>query len=734
MFETVINLKPESEWRPGMTVDKLIAEMDKALQFPGVSQRLDHADQGAHRHALDRHPHAGRRQGARHRSRRDGAARAPDRGRGPHRAGHHQRLSPSASSAATTSTSIPTAPQLARYGLMVGDVQDVIAMALGAEPVTTTVEGRERYTVSMRYPRDFRSDPQAIATRGADPDGRRRHRAARPGRQGRARAGPGHHPHRERPARRLHLRRYPRPRHRRLRRRRAEGGGERRCKFPPGYLRHLERPVRVSASAPRRGCKIVVPVTLLIIFLLLYLNFRRVTETLIVMLSVPFALVGGLWLMWWLGFNLWVAVAVGFIALAGVAAETGVVMLIYLDHALDRAAGAARGRRAAVHARRSLRRHHGRRGRARAAEDDDGRRHHGRPAADHVEPRHRLRGDAAHRRADDRRHGVVDPADADRDPGDLRAGERRCDPLAALGAIPAADIARGGHKQHCRSAPAGTARSRRNRTRSNRPGNGFSLASVAPACTLFDAGGTVAEGKCATQSAKIVAVPQMRRAVTSRKASPEKAHCFDYVELNAKAIAVLNDSIFWFGELGMQEFETAKLMTALLETAGLPSSAAFPAFRPGSARAFGSGHPVVAIHTEYDANPDNSQAPGVLEQAPLVEGAPGHCEGHNVNAAVLVASALAVRSAMAAFGLAGTLKVFGAPAEEQLVSRPYFVRDGWFDDVDVALCDHIGSTFAVGYGLMQSALGLRDLHLSRRDRPCRRRPLARAATRSMRSC
>ena len=79
--------------------------------------------------------------------------------------------------------------------------------------------------------------------------------------------------------------------------------------------------------------KIVVPLTLLLIFLLLYLNFRRLTETLIVMLSVPFALVGGVWLMWLLGYNLSVAVAVGFLALAGVAAETGVVMLIYLDHA-----------------------------------------------------------------------------------------------------------------------------------------------------------------------------------------------------------------------------------------------------------------------------------------------------------------------------------------------------------------------------------------------------------------
>jgi copper/silver efflux system protein len=88
-------------------------------------------------------------------------------------------------------------------------------------------------------------------------------------------------------------------------------------------------------------------VTLMIILLLLYLNFRRVTETLIVMLSLPFALVGGLWLMWWLGFNVSVAVAVGFIALAGVAAETGVIMLIYLDHALeDRRKIAARDGRA----------------------------------------------------------------------------------------------------------------------------------------------------------------------------------------------------------------------------------------------------------------------------------------------------------------------------------------------------------------------------------------------------
>ncbi len=103
--------------------------------------------------------------------------------------------------------------------------------------------------------------------------------------------------------------------------------------FPPGNYVVWSGQFEYLERATAR-LKIVVPVTLLIIFLLLYLNFRRLTETLIVMLSLPFALVGGLWLMWWLGFNMSVAVAVGFIALAGVAAETGVIMLIYLDHAM----------------------------------------------------------------------------------------------------------------------------------------------------------------------------------------------------------------------------------------------------------------------------------------------------------------------------------------------------------------------------------------------------------------
>jgi aminobenzoyl-glutamate utilization protein B len=186
--------------------------------------------------------------------------------------------------------------------------------------------------------------------------------------------------------------------------------------------------------------------------------------------------------------------------------------------------------------------------------------------------------------------------------------------------------------------------------------------------------------------------------------SREKTFCFEYLDRNAKAIATLNDSIFYFAELGMQEFETAKLMSALLEEAGFKVERGISGFPTGFCASYGSGHPVVAVHTEYDSNPDNSQASGVAEHTPIVEGAPGHCEGHNTNGAVLVACALAAKAAMEKFGLKGSLRVFGAPAEEQLISRPYYVRDGWFDDVDVAIADHIGAAYSVGHGLIQSAL------------------------------
>jgi len=192
--------------------------------------------------------------------------------------------------------------------------------------------------------------------------------------------------------------------------------------------------------------------------------------------------------------------------------------------------------------------------------------------------------------------------------------------------------------------------------------------------------------------------------MTQAESSPAKKFVVDFVDRNAGALARLGDSIFYFAELGMQEHETSALMSELLANAGFEVTRGISGFPTAFLATCGSGDPVIAMHTEFDANPDNSQQTGVAERRAIVEGAPGHCEGHNVNAAVLVAAALAVKGAMDAYGLKGTLKIFGAPAEEQLLSRPYFVRDGFFDDVDVALHDHISHQFKTDYGLIQSAM------------------------------
>ncbi len=331
MIETVINLKPESEWRDGITVDTLIAEMDKSLQFPGVSNawtmpikaRIDMLSTGI------RTP-VGVKVFGKDLGEMENLARQIEA---------VVRAVPGTTSAyAERATSgyylnvDPIRSQLARYGLMMGDVQDVVAMALGAEPVTTTVEGRERYTVSIRYPRDERDDPEAIATQVLipTPDGG----TVPLGEVAKISRAQGPSSIRTEDAQ-LVLYVFVDFRGRDIGSYVADAqkAVAAEVEFPPGYYVTWSGQFEYLERAKAR-LKIVVPVTILIIFLLLYLNFRRITETLIVMLSVPFALAGGFWLMWWLGFNLSVAVVVGFIALAGVAAETGVVMLIYLDHAL----------------------------------------------------------------------------------------------------------------------------------------------------------------------------------------------------------------------------------------------------------------------------------------------------------------------------------------------------------------------------------------------------------------
>ena len=186
--------------------------------------------------------------------------------------------------------------------------------------------------------------------------------------------------------------------------------------------------------------------------------------------------------------------------------------------------------------------------------------------------------------------------------------------------------------------------------------------------------------------------------------SKQKQFVIDAVEENRNNIALLGDNIFYFAELGMQEYRTSGMMTEILEQAGFEIERNISGMPTAFIATCGSGKPVVALHTEFDATPSSSQMAGVAEQKPIVDGAPGHTEGHNVNAAVMIGAAVAVKKTMEQFGIEGTLRVYGAPAEEQLVSRPYFVRDGYFKDVDVALHDHIGYNLGTVYGLRQYAL------------------------------
>ena len=330
MAETIINLKPESEWRDGMTVDKLITELDQALQIPGVSNawtmpiknRIDMLATGI------RTPIGIKVFGK-------------DLGEMEELARHIEavvKTVPGTTSAYAERTTggyyldiEPDRVELARYGLAVGDLLEVISIALGSELLTTTVEGRERFAVTVRYPRELRHDPLAIASQvliptsngGMIPLGQLASVKT-------VKAPPSIRTENALLSAYIFVD---------IRNRdigsyvaEAQKAVLDQVKFPPGYYATWSGQFEYMERAKQK-LKVVVPLTLAIIFLLLYLNFRRFTETLIVMLSVPFSLVGGIWLIWLLGYNLSVAVAIGFIALAGVAAETGVVMLIYLDRA-----------------------------------------------------------------------------------------------------------------------------------------------------------------------------------------------------------------------------------------------------------------------------------------------------------------------------------------------------------------------------------------------------------------
>ncbi len=329
MFETVIKLKPREQWRPGMTPGKLKAELDARVKFPGVSNawvypiktRIDMLATGI------RTPVGIKIMG-------------PDLGvieELGRRIEQIVRAVPGATSVYAERTATGRYLDVdidrvaaARYGLNIKDVQDIVASAVGGMTVSTTVEGLERYPINLRYPQDYRDSLQALRelplvtptgasvtlqdvarVEVADGPGMIRSENARPSGwvfvdlQGRDLGGfVGD----------------------------AKARIARELRLPAGYSLGWSGQYEYLERALAR-LKVVLPLTLSIIVLLLYLNFRNARDVLLILGALPFALVGGVWLLYLLDYDLSIAAAVGFIALAGVAAETGVVMVMYLEQA-----------------------------------------------------------------------------------------------------------------------------------------------------------------------------------------------------------------------------------------------------------------------------------------------------------------------------------------------------------------------------------------------------------------
>ncbi len=192
--------------------------------------------------------------------------------------------------------------------------------------------------------------------------------------------------------------------------------------------------------------------------------------------------------------------------------------------------------------------------------------------------------------------------------------------------------------------------------------------------------------------------------LTCQGASDEqKEFAFSVVERNAAPMAKIGDSIYYFAELGMQEFESTKLMKDVLEASGFTVQLGAAGMPTNLWARWGNGHPAIAIVSEIDALPEGSQIPMELTRKPLVPGAPGHMEGHNTHGGLAAAAAFAVKETMMRYRLPGSVIVSLGPAEEQLISRPYIVRAGYFKDVDAIIYLHIGDQMATGYGLANYA-------------------------------
>ena len=451
MFETVVTLKPESEWRRGMTWDKLLDEIDRTIRFPGMPNIWWMPIQTRTR-CSPRDPQRTRLKVF--------GADLGEIGRISKEIERALAVVPGTRSAFAERTTggyylnfTVRREAVARYGLTVGDVQDVIESAIGGTSVSQTVEGRERYSINVRYARDERSDLQSLERVLVPTPGGAQIPLAELADISISTAPPMIHDENGQLAGYVFVDVAGR-----------DLGGyvaeakrtvDERVELPPGYHLEWAGSIEYLERATAR-LSIVVPFTLLIVFILLYVNTGSIAKTLIILLAVPFSAVGAIWLLWLLDYNMSIAVWVGLIALARRRRRD---RRVHASLSRPRARGAPRARQAPVLGR-SPRGDHRRGGQAPAAEGDDRRGDVAGALADPLVTRHGCRRDEAYRRADGRRDLHVVRHGAARLSGDLLdlAGE----PAPSMGFAHRVTVAHAGSTLgHARASPSATALVRR---------------------------------------------------------------------------------------------------------------------------------------------------------------------------------------------------------------------------------------------------------------------------------
>ncbi len=177
-----------------------------------------------------------------------------------------------------------------------------------------------------------------------------------------------------------------------------------------------------------------------------------------------------------------------------------------------------------------------------------------------------------------------------------------------------------------------------------------------------------------------------------------KKSALEQVQLKAKNIQEMVDMVFSFGELGFQEFETSRYLTDILSKNGFEVQKEISGIPTAWMAKWGSGSPVIALGSDIDCIPKASQKPGVAFKSPIVDGAPGHGEGHNSGQAVIIYAAIAVKKIMEENKIPGTLVIWPGVAEELVASKAWYIRDGYFKNVDACIFTHVSSDFSTDYG------------------------------------